>query len=99
VTPDSRRYLIAYDVPDDKRRTRLAKKLQTYGDRVQYSVFVADVRPAALVRLRSAVEGIIDVEADSVLLCDLGAVSMLDNSRFSFIGRDRPVTPNDAIIV
>jgi CRISPR-associated protein Cas2 len=32
-------YLVSYDIPDDRRRTRLAKLLKDYGGRVQYSVF------------------------------------------------------------
>ena len=32
-------YVVSYDIPDAKRRTRLAKTLKDYGDRVQYSVF------------------------------------------------------------
>lgn len=36
----ARRTLIAYDVPDDARRLRMAKAALQYGDRVQYSVFV-----------------------------------------------------------
>ena len=35
------RYLICYDVPDDKRRRKLAELLDGYGDRVQFSVFEA----------------------------------------------------------
>lgn len=33
------RYLIIYDISDDKRRTKLAKALSSYGNRVQYSAF------------------------------------------------------------
>jgi len=32
-------YLVSYDIVDDKRRSKLAKVLQGYGNRVQYSVF------------------------------------------------------------
>lgn len=32
-------YLISYDIPDDKRRTKIAHLLEGYGERVQYSVF------------------------------------------------------------
>ena len=32
---DARRTLIAYDVPDDRRRARLAKLILSYGDRIQ----------------------------------------------------------------
>ena len=31
--------LVVYDIPDNKRRTKLAKFLEGYGRRVQYSVF------------------------------------------------------------
>ncbi len=32
-------YLICYDIPDDRDRTRVARLLERYGERVQYSVF------------------------------------------------------------
>ena len=32
-------YLVSYDIPDDKRKTKLAKTIKDFGDRVQYSVF------------------------------------------------------------
>jgi CRISPR-associated protein Cas2 len=31
--------LVVYDIPDNKRRTKLAKFLEGYGRRVQFSVF------------------------------------------------------------
>lgn len=37
----TRRYVICYDVADDRRRRRLADCLDAYGDRVQESVFEA----------------------------------------------------------
>ena len=32
-------YLICYDITDDRDRNRVARILERYGDRVQYSVF------------------------------------------------------------
>jgi CRISPR-associated protein Cas2 len=32
-------YLVCYDIPDDKRRKKVADLLEGYGTRVQYSVF------------------------------------------------------------
>jgi CRISPR-associated protein Cas2 len=57
---DVRRYLIAYDISDDVRRTKVAKKLESFGDRVQYSVFIVDARPAKLLRLRAQLTDMID---------------------------------------
>lgn len=59
---DTHRYLIAYDIPDDRRRTRVAKKLLEYGDRIQYSVFVIDAGRAKTERVRSAVKSLLDPE-------------------------------------
>ena len=35
--------MIAYDIPDDKRRLKMAKTLLDYGERVQMSVFEFDI--------------------------------------------------------
>jgi CRISPR-associated protein Cas2 len=94
-----RRYLIAYDITDDRRRGRLAKLLQSFGDRVQYSVFVCDLRPARLVRLRQSILGLISPGEDSVLTCDLGRVADLGQKQFSFLGVTAYVTPTRSVIV
>ena len=96
---DPRRFLLAYDVTDDRRRTRLAKLLERYGDRVQYSVFVVQIRPAKMVRLLETIYVTIDTRRDSVLICDLRHAEKRIYSRMTFIGRERPMTPNDVIII
>jgi CRISPR-associated protein Cas2 len=96
---NARRYVVAYDISDDKRRLRLAKRLLTYGDRIQYSVFVADIKPARFTRLKAVISEIVDRNEDSVLVCDLGLVNTLDSAHFSFIGLERSVTPATSIIL
>ena len=36
-------YIISYDITSDKRRRKIAKELENYGVRVQYSVFECDL--------------------------------------------------------
>lgn len=96
---DARRFLVAYDIPDDCRRDRLAKCLERHGDRVQYSVFVVDASPARIARLKSEISAIILAVEDSVLLCDLGLVQSVDQARFTCVGRSRPIMSNGSIIV
>jgi CRISPR-associated protein Cas2 len=46
--------VVAYDISDDRRRDRLAKELENWGQRVQGSVFECDLdeaRTAALIDL------------------------------------------------
>lgn len=98
-TDSAHRFLIAYDVVHDPRRNRVAKTLESYGDRVQYSVFLVDVKPAKIVRLRSALRRAIDVETDSVLICDLGPVSHGGLTRISYVGIPRAVTGQGPLIL
>ena len=99
MSATTRDYVIAYDVVDDVRRIRVAKTLQSYGDRVQYSVFWVEASPAKLVRLRAALAQLVDAHQDSVLFCDLGLASDKRPGRFSYLGRARPVTPTEGIIL
>ena len=95
----ARRYLVAYDIADDGRRMRVATKVSAYGDRIQFSVFVIDGRPAKMVRLRAALVRLIDPDQDSVLICDLGPVAGDLGRRFDVIGRQRPITDLHVLVL
>lgn len=36
-------YIVSYDIPSDRLRTKISKALEGYGRRVQYSVFECDL--------------------------------------------------------
>ncbi len=92
--------LIAYDIADDRRRDRVAVALQEHGERVQYSVFLVDGRPAAFVRLRSVLAGLIDAEVDTVMFCDLGTRDAAVKHSIRHIGARRAlIGDDDALIV
>ena len=59
------RYLISYDVSDDKRRRRIVEALKDYAHRVQYSVFECDLKEEELHKLLHRVEIAIDGKEDS----------------------------------
>jgi CRISPR-associated protein Cas2 len=65
--------VIAYDIPDDKRRTRLHKLLRRYGDAAQYSVFECLISEEQFDELRSAVARIIIEGEDDVRYYDICA--------------------------
>lgn len=91
----TRRLLVAYDVAQDARRDRVARLLLEFGERVQYSVFIVDGRPADFVRLRSALAATIVADEDRVLLCDVGARDAAANGAISYLGR-KPRLMGDA---
>ncbi|GJQ64185.1 MAG: CRISPR-associated endoribonuclease Cas2 1 [Melioribacteraceae bacterium] len=61
----------AYDITENKNRTRLAKKLKDFGWRVQYSVFECDINKDELTKLNKITKSIIDEAKDSVIIYDL----------------------------
>jgi len=98
--PDiTHRYIVAYDVADDRRRSRIAKTLGSYGDRVQYSVFIVDVKPAKFLRLQAALARLVHVASDSVLFCDLGPVSHGGLTRITYLGLPRTITGRGPLIL
>ncbi|HPN34203.1 MAG TPA: CRISPR-associated endonuclease Cas2 [bacterium] len=60
--------IISYDITDDKKRTRLAKKLKDFGPRVQKSVFEADVHKQELDKLFSVLSKVELDQDDSIRL-------------------------------
>lgn len=58
--------MVAYDVSDDGRRTRVAKALESWGDRVQYSVFEVDCDARQLATLVNQLEPLIWQATDSI---------------------------------
>lgn len=58
--------LVAYDVSDDQRRARLAAALQTFGDRIQKSVFLISVAADELAFIMRRAGEIIDHDRDSL---------------------------------
>ena len=65
------RYVIAYDISDDDRRTRLAHLLEGHGRRVQYSVFECQLGERELLRLRRDMLRVIDPSTDSIRIYGL----------------------------
>lgn len=69
MTNQKRGYLVAYDISDDCCRSHVAKILQHYGERLQYSVFLLRVRPSMMLDVRMQIEKEIDDSIDSVVFC------------------------------
>jgi CRISPR-associated protein Cas2 len=58
--------VISYDIPHDGRRGKLAKLLENYGQRVQYSVFECILTPRQLRELRKRMLPLLELREDSV---------------------------------
>lgn len=63
--------VVCYDIPDDKRRTSVAKTLEGYGYRVQKSVFECELSPVLYDKMKRRLENKMNAEEDSIRYYDL----------------------------
>lgn len=66
-------YVVAYDMPNTKRRTRLMKALKGFGIHTQFSVFECDLNDHEYERMMAAINGIINRSEDAVKVYGLCA--------------------------
>lgn len=59
-------FVISYDIADPKRLRKVAKTMEDFGARVQYSVFECHIDPADVDRLTRRLRTIIKMQEDSV---------------------------------
>jgi CRISPR-associated protein Cas2 len=88
--------LVSYDIPDDRRRTRLAHALKDFGVRVQYSVFECRLKEEQLNRLRARMAALIEPAEDSVRIYRLCADCA---ARLEIQGLGRPTEDPDVYVL
>ena len=65
---ESKLYVIAYDIADTKRRNRLAKELEDWGERVNYSVFECILKHKQFESVKKVMNEIINPHSDVVVV-------------------------------
>jgi CRISPR-associated protein Cas2 len=91
------RFLVTYDVSDDKRRTQIFKTLYAYGDHAQYSVFFCELNPRELVEVRGKLRRALNDREDQILILDLGAAANPLERGLECLGR--AYSPVTAVLV
>ncbi|RMG95677.1 MAG: CRISPR-associated endonuclease Cas2 [Chloroflexi bacterium] len=82
--------VVSYDIPDDKRRTKVMKTLKDFGRHVQYSVFECELKPEDYRRLRIRLKKLVNLKEDDVRFYVL---SREDLKKRRVWGVDRDVAP------
>lgn len=94
-----KRYLVAYDIRDDKRLRRVHKTMKAFGWPLQYSVFVCDLDFMELMELRTELGSIIHHTIDSIAIVDLGQPQERGTRCFSFMGQSNPLPTSGPVII
>ncbi|MEQ8973217.1 MAG: CRISPR-associated endonuclease Cas2 [Coleofasciculus sp. C1-SOL-03] len=85
--------VVTYDIPEDKRRTKIHSILKSYGQWMQYSVFECSLSDTQYAKMRSRLSKVIKPDQDSIrfyFLCGccqgkverIGGEPIRDNSIF-----------------
>ncbi len=90
------RYVISYDVVDDRRRERVARTLDDYGDRVQRSVFEAELDQRHLSLLVERLRREMNTDEDNIVIYPLCATCVGKSLR---LGQNAGLDTRRAIVV
>lgn len=81
-----RRFLVCYDIADPKRLRQTAKICESFGSRLQCSVFEASLDAMMLVRLKNELEKVINHSCDQVIFVDMGIDDESTPLKIDYIG-------------
>ncbi|MGB5771947.1 MAG: CRISPR-associated endonuclease Cas2 [Crocosphaera sp.] len=88
--------LVVYDIPDDKRRTKLSKFLEGYGTRVQLSVFECFISLEEMRQLYERVQKRVNPDEDNVRFYWISRETI---SRTLTIGGESPQSPPNYYVI
>lgn len=88
-------YVVAYDIPVDKRRTKVHRVLSGYGQWTQYSLFECWLTRRQYIELRAKLAKHLDASTDSVRFYPLCATCQ---GNVMTVGSSLPADPVTVII-
>ena len=91
-----RNYLVGYDISDEKRLAKIAKVMQGYGSRLQYSFFHCVLSERQKVKMKESLQKIVDDVEDQVIILPVTEAQLKD---IEFIGFKTNLAAEGIIIV
>lgn len=85
--PDRTLYVIAYDIPSDRRRTKVHKTLCGFGQWTQYSLFECHLTDKERLTLRAKLDKLLEPEEDCVRFYPLCAACV---AKVETVGSEKP---------
>ena len=88
---------MAYDIADPHRLRKVIGIMESYGTRLQYSVFLCDLSVSERLAWRAAIDGATSRSEDSIISIDLGPTA--NPKPIETIGRPRTLPPRPGQII
>lgn len=93
------RYIVTYDITDNKRVKKIFKRMKNWGDHVQYSVFFCELSDKEKAQMFLDLTDVINTEDDQVLIIRLGPVDGREKDAVETLGRKFVLTERSAKII
>jgi CRISPR-associated protein Cas2 len=93
------RYLVTYDICDDKRLRLVFKKMKSFGLHMQLSVFECELSDRELALMHAALDGLVHHTEDQVIVADLGPADGRGAACLRSIGRPHVPMTRKAVVV
>jgi CRISPR-associated protein Cas2 len=81
------RYLVSYDIANPKRLRRVARVLEGFGSRLQFSVFECPLDPLRLATVKAELAQQINHDEDQVLFVSLGPAATEGSLSIESLGK------------
>lgn len=92
-------YLVTYDIADDKRLRKVFKKMNGYGEHLQYSVFQCELSDKERAQMIAELNPLINHREDQILVFSLGPAESYNASATLAIGRPYVFVERHAVVV
>lgn len=93
------RYFVCYDVSDPQRLSQMYKKMNGYGDPIQYSVFVCDLSPKEMLLMKGDLMELINESEDRVLIINSGSAQKSTTRNIVTIGMSLVDARESSVVV
>jgi CRISPR-associated protein Cas2 len=93
------RYIVSYDIADQKRLRRVHRTMKGYGEPLQYSVFRCDLSSSERILMIEALSKVINHREDQVMLIDIGPADGRGRCSIETLGRAAEADHLDRIAV
>ena len=93
--PQTTLYVIAYDIPNDRRRTKIHKLLCGFGEWTQFSLFECFLSQKENLILREKLDQLVEADEDSIRFYPLCANCL---ARVETIGSTQPSEPTIFVV-
>lgn len=92
-------YIVVYDICDDKRLRNVFKKMNGYGEHLQYSVFQCELSDKERALMIAELSPLINHREDQILIFSLGTAESYNAQDTLAIGRPYVFVERHAVVV